>query len=277
MQTNEWMDARIALIGRDHIIETTPEELMKELNIHLSDAYSLRRRATAEAESEGASESLSHRILQVLKTGPKKDVAELRQALFFQHGDLEASPMDVSKAIWSLQKRSLVTFYERKQGKDSLLTRIKLTRNGLQEMGVVPTPEFLRPAMVKPSRELKRPSKVGKDMTDEEQHGQKAKGGPVEILRNTIQNGEIKPVRLNGDPPRQNEKPQPIVRVHAVNFDDFPIIKDLMGKEDRLEKYEAAAALLEDMEQEIALSLLEKIQLTDLEKEVIRFVRAATS
>jgi hypothetical protein len=66
-----------------------------------------------------------------------------------------------------------------------------------------------------------------------------------------------------------------------IDLGDFPLIRDLMGKEARIKRYEAAAALLmEDGDDtgagEMAMALLEKIQVTDLEKEVIRYVRAIT-
>jgi len=47
-----------------------------------------------------------------------------------------------------------------------------------------------------------------------------------------------------------------------------------MGKEERLLAYEAAAKLLEGFDADLALSLLEKIQITPLESEVIIFIRS---
>lgn len=64
-------------------------------------------------------------------------------------------------------------------------------------------------------------------------------------------------------------------RIAGPNLDNYPLIKDLMGKEGRLAKYQQAAEILNDDSEmtDIVLALLEKIQLTDLEREVIRFVR----
>ena len=55
-------------------------------------------------------------------------------------------------------------------------------------------------------------------------------------------------------------------------LDGYPLIAATMTKQSRLVKYEAAAAILGDDDADMVLMLLEKIQLTDLEKEIIRFV-----
>lgn len=62
--------------------------------------------------------------------------------------------------------------------------------------------------------------------------------------------------------------------IDVVELEKYPLISDLMTKETRLAAYEQAAALLEGFDQDLALTLLEKIQLSALEKEVIAFVRS---
>lgn len=62
--------------------------------------------------------------------------------------------------------------------------------------------------------------------------------------------------------------------IDVVELEKYPIISDLMTKEARIAAYEQAAALLEGFDQDLALSLLEKIQLTPLETEVIAFLRS---
>lgn len=79
-----------------------------------------------------------------------------------------------------------------------------------------------------------------------------------------------------GDEMLRNMVPEtPLDKLAAPDLDDYPLIKDLMGKEERLVKYQRAADLLgdDDATTDIVLALLDKIQITDLEREVIRFVR----
>jgi len=92
---------------------------------------------------------------------------------------------------------------------------------------------------------------------------------PMEVVRRDEHDAEKKvPVTLPVE-----DAPVPPLRVRdEPDLDNYPLIKDLMGKQERIERYEQAAKLLGDDEEDIVLQLLEKTQLTDLEKEVIRYV-----
>jgi len=91
----------------------------------------------------------------------------------------------------------------------------------------------------------------------------------MEVVRRDEHDAEKKvPVTLPVE-----DAPVPPLRVRdEPDLDNYPLIKDLMGKQERIERYEQAAKLLGDDEEDIVLQLLEKTQLTDLEKEVIRYV-----
>lgn len=271
------------------IAAMTVEQVMESQHIDMRTAYQLRKEATATVHAEGADTSLSQRILSVLKTSSMKDVDELRQALFFKHEDINATPMDITKAIWSLQKRNMVTFYERKHGSDSLLTRIKLTRNAMSELGVVATPEMVRPSKVQPSRELKRPSPVGKDMTHPERHASVAKGGPVESENKPERKDpetipSLVPYGTRPTPPRyaapapapSNVKPSSMNGSARVDItaETYPILASLLAKEQKLEDYALAAAAIEKYDEAAATALLDKVRLTELEKEVLRYLKA---
>jgi len=60
----------------------------------------------------------------------------------------------------------------------------------------------------------------------------------------------------------------------GVRFDPtgYPQIAAVLAKRDRIERYTKAAELLGDDEAEIAVALLEKVQITPLEAEVIRLI-----
>lgn len=262
------------------LVSMTVEQIMKERGVPLRQAYKIRREATAEVSAEGADHSLAQRILKILKNGDVKDVEDLRSALFFAHEDLSASNLDITRAVWSLQKRNLVTFYERKSGRDSLITKIKLTRQGMTEMGVLPERHSLKPDKVVPSRELKHPSPVGKDGTDYRRQPSVAPGGPIEVIPGTPRvaprpsQGLSAPdwktsAKPAGNPPRQNEKPEP-PKV-------YPLIDELLARADKRKSYEDAARNLEGVDDEMALELLGKVALTPFEEEVVEYVRASRS
>ena len=261
------------------------QKIMEERGVTNFRAYKIYRTMMAEHASEGADHSLANRITDVLKNGSVKDIDELRQALFFKHEDMSASPMEITKAIWSLQKRGLVTFYERKNGRDSLLTRIKLTRNAMKDMGIIPTPDHTRPSTVKPSRELKRPSPVGKDMTDPERHHYIAKGGEVErtvdperadnVVKARVQAATLPiaiPIKRPAEPPRANEKAPTDEELRREFASQYPLITEILGRASKYQSYVDAAKALEGVDDELALELLGKVDLTPLEKEVIRYV-----
>lgn len=268
--------------------EMSIEQIMAERKVDQRDAYELRRQATADIQSQGADHSLANRIVDVLKNGSMKDVEELRQALFFKHEDMNASPLEISKAVWSLQKRGLVTFYERKAGKDSLLTRIKLTKSALKDLGIIPTPDHTRPSKVMPSRELKRPSPVGKDMTHPERHPAVAKGGEVErTVDPTRATGKPKPakkdlmtdvfasylpIRKSQEPPRSNEKPLTDDEIRREFLTKFPLISEILEKSQKQVSYMEAAKALEGIDDEMSLELMSKVDLTPLEKEIVTLV-----
>ena len=174
--------------------EMTVEAIMQERGITKVRAYKVPRELSAEANSVGASQSLADKILRILKNAPVKDVSALQQALFFVTEEQHATTNDITRAVWSLQKRNLVTFYERKLMGNSILSQIKLSRNGLRELGVVPSKEHLTPSYVKPSNELKRPSPVGKDMTEAKNQPAVTNGGPVETVQSARYPEVIPPV-----------------------------------------------------------------------------------
>lgn len=265
--------------------EMSIEQIMAERKVDQRDAYELRRQATADIQAQGADHSLATRIVDVLKNGSVKDVEELRQALFFKHEDLNASPLEITKAVWSLQKRGMVTFYERKAGKDSLLTRIKLTKNALKDLGIIPTPDHTRPSKVTPSRELKRPSPVGKDMTHPERHPTVAKGGEVERTVDPARaTGKPKkslmtdvltpylPIRRSQDPPRSNEKPLTDEEIRREFSAKFPLISEILERNVKQESYLEAAKALEGIDDEMSLELMSKVDLTPLEREIVALV-----
>lgn len=302
--------------------QLTADQIMEQYNVSKRKAYELRREATMEIMTTGEQppESLQASILRVLKNGPVNGIGDLNDALRFlgaQHSDME-----VTKAVWGLQKRAKVTFYERKHGKDSILTKIKLTRRGMQEMGVLPERDHTKPDKVKPSRELKRPSKVGKDFTDEKHHYHTAKAEPAEIVHpdGTTETREavrklpkpdeypvgppeekkVETPRYSADPPPPQNMKTFIDEEHVevetggssaeaqgkrmstdthtqypltVDQAAYPYITDVLARADKVIAYEKAALALDGVDEELAVSLLEKIQLTDLEKEVVRFIR----
>jgi len=289
---------------QDSIVDMTIEQIMRERGVSKYSAYTLRREASADIKSQGASESLKEQIHALITArGPIKDVETIKAYLSEKHQ--VTSNYDISRALWSLKKSGDITFYERKSGKDSILSAIKLTR------GVT----------AKPMRNgaSKGHHPVGKDMTDPRNHPIITEGGPVVSNATSQPAPEVVPTPVyvppvveepvlpryaKPEPPAQNMKPvtdeesetpqKPIRSTDAdmgshtqgsssdthtqyrdgdVDKTKFPRIADLMTKEARLAAYEAAAQLLEETDAEMALALLEKIQLTDLEKEVIRFVR----
>jgi hypothetical protein len=297
-RTSQAMGVTIAQLS-----EMSVDDIIEKTNMAKTDAYSVRRLASSEINSADADHSLAKRILNVLKNGPAPEVESLRSALFFAYEDLQASNKDITKAIWSLQKRSLVTFYERKAGRDSLLTQIKLTRQGMREMGLAPDHDSTRPGKVKPSRELKRRSPVGKDMTDEIQHGSIANGGPVSVVHEGIpvykeqvidraaRNLTSPAPRL--DPPRQNEKPfidegsrdttsphtsastsHTSARQHILDtHTEYPMIAELLGRGDKQAAFELAAEALEGVDDVTAAALRNRVKpLSPLEAEIVRLV-----
>lgn len=264
---------------------TTVAEIMRELGVGKSTAYTLRKKATAEALAGGAPESTQQQILDVLKNGPVRDVQELHEALAFKGHHHSAS--DITRSIWSLQKRNLVTFYERKTGGgDSLLTKIKLTRNGMAELGLTKHDET-KPPFVKPTRELKRRSPVGTDYTDAKNHGNKATGDGIEVtgrvsprVPQVIPNVPYVAPRDPAPTPTRYAAPEPLhqnekrlIVETKRNLGEFPLIAAILGRVDQMAAYEAAAKALEGIDDETALDLLGKVTLTDLEKEIVRYVR----
>ena len=271
----------------EDIVAMTVEQIMEDRGVNKGTAYDLRKQATAEVNSKGASVSLAQEILAILKNGHAKDVDALREALVFK--DHHASPHDIVKAVWSLQKRALVTFYERKSGRDSIITKIKLTPRGEVETGLRAEHDSAKPDRVKGSRELKRRSPVGKDMTDERNQYHVAKAGPAEVIHSdgeveirpatrslprwedrTFRNGgETKPDVQPAAPLNQNERPY----VPPDPFEGFPLIKAIYERKRQATKLEAAAeSLLEAGELDMASEVLEKVQFTDLEKEILKWL-----
>lgn len=61
------------------------------------------------------------------------------------------------------------------------------------------------------------------------------------------------------------------VAIDAIN--EYPLIAELMTRAAGFSKYEQAATILETIDPDAALLLLEKVKLTDLEKEVVRYLR----
>lgn len=147
---------------------------------------------------------------------------------------------------------------------------------------------------------------VGKDGTDYRQHGTKAVGGPIErrVAEPLPQNmkaeistdAEIEPVSAEvpaasaevtgkaeaadthtGYPTAEQVRREErgIQPLSSVLWDDYPLIQELMGKEERLAKYQAAAEMLDKDDQvaDIVLALLDKIQVSPLEKEVIGLLK----
>ena len=254
-----WMSANGVRLDPQTVVDMTVEQIMAEKGVNLRNAYVLRRTALAEVNAEGASHSLAQAILMVLKNGHAKDVSVLREALIFK--DHSASAHDIVKAVWSLQKRGLVTFYEKKSGRDSIISKIKLTPRGEVETGLRVEHDNAKPDHVRGSRELKRRSPVGKDMTDAANHHWVAKGGPVE---------RVIPERTNGHAPlNQNERPY----VAPDPFEGFPQIKAIYERKQQAAKLELAAeALLEAGEETMANEILEKIAFSDLEKEILTWL-----
>lgn len=290
----------------DRIANLPIDQIQRELSLDQRAAYELRREATAEVMSEGAPESLQGHILKVLKNGTMNGIQDLREALSFM--DVKHSSLEITKAVWGLQKRNMVTFYERKHAGDSILTKIKLTRNGMKEMGVIPSHDHTKPDRVKPSRELKRPSPVGTDYTEAKNQPAKTNGGPIERVGapkpkkpeviGPVEYAVPETPRYSAEPPLpQNMKPfideapatseaqGSSVEAHSkdgsadthTQYPDlakYPLMAGLKQKAAKLAAYERAALELDGFDEELALSLLEKIQLTDLEKEVCRFLEA---
>jgi hypothetical protein len=261
------------------------EEIERINGVSFSTAYKTRKAAMAEVMSNGASTSLAEGILDILKNGPVKEIDELRLALGFK--GRHANNHDVTAAVWSLQKRDLVTFYERKNGHNSVLSQMKLTRRGLQEMGLAPVKDSANPDAVKSSKELKRPSPVGKDMTEAKHHHWIAKGSEIEIENGApktepevIATPAYKPedVKLPKEP-NQNEKPERSIDDDlALVMRNFKLIPQILEKRTSSTKLEAAAELLIDAgQEEMAQDLMGKATLSPLEKEIADYVQRVSA
>lgn len=330
-------------------------QIMEVRGVDQRTAYSIRKEATAEVNSSGASESLKAKILAVVRSqGPMNDLEDIRYAI----SPTTATMRDISAAVWALQKQDLVTFYERKHGRDSVITKIKIPRGTVNHAAHA-------------SARGRHPA--GRDMTDPRNHGPQAEGGEIERSRmqvakpkpryGHVSNEKVIPAlcyinenvlvrvvdvakglglssgratiiiqraealgwieRRVASPSRtyllitalgeqaideQNaaapaKAPEvmevPISDTHTQypsdiglpadmtpdaayiagfsdgekrDLADFPLIAAVLSKTEKFARYEAAAALLLDDEPAIANALLDSIQLTDLEKEIIRFV-----
>lgn len=274
--TQVWMQANGFPFEMEDLVSMTVDEIMEKTGARKTTAYDLRKAALAEQQSAGANPSLAQEILGILKVGPVNDVQTLREALSFKgHG---ASSQDVTRAVWSLQKRALVTFYEKKAGHDSILHKIKLTPRGMGEMGILPDRDDTKPGRVRGSKELKRRSPVGKDMTDPYNQPSVTVGGPVEVINgHTPVQQEVVPAteyKIVAPPPisplNQNEKPE----TPADPYRGFPILRHLAERREQASKLEAAAELLIDIDPDTAQALLDKIKLTDIEKEYLHYASA---
>ena len=107
----------------------------------------------------------------------------------------------------------------------------------------------------------------------------------LEVVARDVADAEPKESTSTGDEMLRNmqleEQDLSYKKVYDVpNLADYPLIDALMRKEKRVQAYEQAAEILTAADDtanpetgDLVLALLEKIQITDLEREVIRFVR----
>jgi DNA-binding MarR family transcriptional regulator len=342
--------------------DLTLEQIMQVRGVEKRAAYALRKEARAEVNSSGASESLKAKILATVRSrGPMNDLEDLRFAI----SPTTATMRDISAAVWALQKQDLVTFYERKHGRDSVITKIKIPRG----------------ASTRSHHTSKGRHPVGRDMTDPRNHEAQTTGGTIEkipytaplptVSKHLSDTQHIRPERVypvlwfieehkdvrvvdiqhglgvssgrattlvrraeilgwikkhRVSPSKllleltplgrsviyeEDERPKKqaeVIESHAEaipdthtqypsdiglpsdmtpdeaymagvsdgektdDLADFPLIEAVLAKTEKFDRYEQAAALLLDDEPQIATALLESIQLTDLEKEIIRFV-----
>lgn len=262
------------------------KEIVNKGGIALTDAYKIRKEAAAELNSEGASESLKTQVLAVVtKHGQQPDLLSIQEQL-----DNHPPMQDISRAVWALQKQGELTFYERKKGRDSILTQIKLPKGHssmVHKTGSGPV------------------KAVGRDMTEARHQPAIAPGGPIEhiparaepIKQKTIQGPTYTLVtpavvtKPSLGPLPQNEKPAPpvVVEPKKPTYDvdgavwltrlekDSPLIFALLERAEKRSSYETAAKALEGIDDEMALELLSKVSLTPLEDEVVRYARRSTS
>lgn len=266
-----------------NITSMTIDEIKKQYGVGKTGAYKMRREALAESQPE-ASESLTEEIFRVLKEhGPQDGVAELTQ-----HLSGHPSASQVSASIWSLQKRDLVTFYERKAGNDSVLHKIKISRNGLREAGVEPKHRGHGGSHRSLNGELKGRSPVGVDPTDYRNQPYTAKGGPIERIHTPERREpEIVP-SVPYEPPTDKpaarySSPEPLpsnmkpethpTEMVLTSLGGYPMIRSLLERSHQADAYIGAAKLLESVDEEAALELLGKVAFEDLEKEIIAFVK----
>lgn len=274
---------------------------LKALGLSQAQAYAARRTATADYRSQGANESVKQKALALITAGgPIRDIDDLRG----RWGLGAPSPYDLTKALWALQKSGDITFYERKQGKDSLLTQIKLPKGTTH-------------------RALKAKSNghhpVGKDMTDPKRHGNTAvvvssDPRPAKPTPKVVQEIYTQPARVPepatprysaASPLPQNTKPftdegsdssqdagsasapTEVTRkdgssdTHTqylstlITVDNYPLIFELKHRGARNAALEKAAEALIEVDEIAANQLLERVmRFSDLEKEVIRLLES---
>lgn len=289
---NKGLLEKVRKIPLTELAQMDVHELMEKTGVAYTEAFRARKAATAEINSVGASDSLKAQVLTIIKThGTQPDLLSIQE-----HLDGRPPMIDISKAVWSLQKQGELTFYERKHGKDSVVTQIKL-------------PKGHRAIHHKVGGGKAGP--VGRDMTEARYQPAVAPGGPVEhipprpepikqdIVPTPVYQAPPTPVvapaprYAAAEPPRQNEKPitDAMLRqeytprpVNGYDVDgavwltklekDYPMIFGLLERADKRSSYEAAAKTLEGIDDEMALELLGKVSMEPLEEELVRYVRA---
>jgi hypothetical protein len=209
-------------------------------------------------------------ILEALTTmskGEARTLGKLREAVIAS--GFWSDPHSIAHVVWSLQKEGLVRFTERKgTGGVSILEHIGIRPLGRQKLESMRAGGAVLASQLPVKVTAPPPSRhpIGQDMTDYHHHGTVAVGGPVEKVQLPYEPAP-KTASTSMKESGEVQAVQGLGKKIIEQAEKYPLVMALAR---RKSKMEAAARLLEDAGQEdLALSVLEKVVYTDFEKEVI--------
>ena len=251
-----WRDMSLPPLDNEAVAQ-----IMQERGVTRRTAYRIHRRQTsAEADVTGVTASQRTSVMTALLGQPEagKDNVELIHVL--HKAGVSIDGHDTSKTLWSLQKSGWVTFRER--GK--LLYAIRVTARGRGE--------FAQQQRA-PTFRVKGAEIVGDQLQvfiepDSVERAIESVEAEITVEPDPVEAAPTPVETVAFAPPREDDVVADAIALVSLN--DYPKIQALRDRHARAKKINEAVKLLEEVgEDDAALSLMGKVEFTDLEWEVM--------
>jgi Fe2+ or Zn2+ uptake regulation protein len=221
-------------------------QIMAERGVNRRRAYELlRAQKLAEVDTSSVGQGQRIAVLTCLITHPEsgRDATVLLDAL--HRAGVKIDMHDTVKTLWVLQKTRYVQF--REKGNRSLYA-IKITDEGLRAYGEMSAPPAAQEVAV-----LSHVLELADEVIEQEEKAAEPERVVLSSMEFTV------PLTPKPWPP---------------DMEGWPALRDIRNRAEKAAKIGAALKLLEEVgEEDIALTLMGRIEFTELEEEVINLLK----